>query len=86
MNTAFMLLARYDGKPVIPVEDVCRDFFTHLTPVQLLRKSLEIGLPVVKIEGSKRAARGVHLNDLAAYIDRQADEARRDCEKLAKTA
>jgi Pyocin activator protein PrtN len=35
MNTAFLLMAFYDGKSIIPAEDVCRDFFSHL---QLDRK------------------------------------------------
>lgn len=82
MKTAFLLMAQYDGKSVIPVEDVCRDYFTHLTPEHFVRKSL---LPIVRMEGSKRAARGVHINDLAAYIDRAAEAARKECEQL-KTA
>lgn len=85
MNTAFLLMARYEGKPVIPVEDVCRDFFTHLTPEKFVRKASEFNLPVVRMEGSKRAARGVHLNDLAAYIDRQAEAARKECDQLRHT-
>jgi hypothetical protein len=27
MNTAFLLLALYDGQAVIPLKDVCRDYF-----------------------------------------------------------
>lgn len=86
MKTAFLLLAQYDGKSVIPVEDVCRDYFRHLTPEKFLRKTLagEIGLPVVRMEASKRAARGVHVNDLAAWIDRQTAEARRECDLMTR--
>ena len=84
MKTAFLLMAQYDGKAVIPIEDICRDYFTHLTVEKFLRKALagEIGLPVVRMEGSKRSARGVHLNDLAAYLDKQADAARKEAEQL----
>lgn len=86
MKTAFALMAQYDGLAVIPVGRVCADYFPHLTPEKFLRKALagEISLPVVKIENSKRAARGVPLNDLAAYLDRRIEEARKDCEKLAE--
>lgn len=88
MKTAFALMAQYDGLVVIPVERVCADYFAHLTPEKFLRKALagEIKLPVVKIENSKRAARGVPLNDLAVYLDQQIAVARKDCEKLAEAS
>lgn len=73
MNTAFLLLAQYGGRAVIPIEDVCRDYFGHLTVEKLVRKVAagEIPIPVTRIEASQKAARGVHLQDLADYIDRQ---------------
>lgn len=85
MKTAFMLLARYDGLPVIPVDVVCRDFFSHLTPEKFLRKALanEINLPVVRMEGSQKAAKGVALDDLANYLDKQIAAARKECAQLA---
>jgi hypothetical protein len=45
-----------------------------------LRKVLvgEISLPVVRVEGSQKAATGICTNDLAAYLDKQADAARVD--------
>ena len=67
MKTLMILLAQYDGLAVIPVEMVCRDYFRHLTPVKFWHKQLagEIDLPVVRIEGSQKAAKGVHVTDLA---------------------
>jgi hypothetical protein len=38
MNTAFLLMAQYDGRAVIPLDAVCRDYFTHLTPQKLAGK------------------------------------------------
>lgn len=80
MKTAFMLLARYDGLPIIPIETICADYFSHLTPEKFMRKVAlrEIDLPVVRMEESKRSARGVHVNDLAAFLDRQTEAARRE--------
>ncbi len=71
MNTEFLLMAEYDGRAVIPVDLVCRDYFSHLTPDKFLRKQSagEIRIPIVRIEASQKAAKGVHLSDLAAYID-----------------
>jgi hypothetical protein len=84
-TTAFLLMAQYNGAAVIPLEFVCRDYFRHLTIEKLLRKVLagEIALPVVRIEGSQKAARGVHLSDLATYIDRQREKALKECRQLS---
>ncbi|MCW2284945.1 hypothetical protein M2323_002928 [Rhodoblastus acidophilus] len=86
MKTAWMLLARYDGLPIIPVEKVCADFFTHLEPVKFVQKvdRGEIKLPLVRIEGSKRAARGVHVNDLAAWIDARREAAAKELRQLTE--
>jgi len=71
MNTAFLLMAQYNAKAVIPAEDVRRDFFPHLTLEKFLRKigAGEIKLPLVRIEDSQKSARGVALQDLADYLD-----------------
>ena len=80
MNTSFLLLAQYGGKAVIPVEDVCRDYFPHLTREKFLRKQStgEIEIPLVRIEASQKSAKGIHLTDLAAYVDRRREEALRE--------
>lgn len=77
MTTLFLLMAQYNGRAVVPVDDVCRDFFTHLSADKFLRKALagEIAIPVVRMEQSQKAARGIHLHDLAEYIDRQREAA-----------
>jgi hypothetical protein len=37
MNTAFLLMAQYSGKVIIPIEDVCRDYFSHLNVTKLVK-------------------------------------------------
>jgi hypothetical protein len=84
MKTSMILLAQYDGLAVIPIELVCRDYF-HMTPEKFLRKVLagEIALPIVRMDNSsQKTAKGVHVTDLAAYIDKQAEAARKECEQL----
>ena len=73
MNTAFILMAQYDGQAVIPLELVCRDYFTHLTPDMFQRKVMsgQIKLPITRLEPSQKSAKGIHLTDLAAYLDLQ---------------
>jgi hypothetical protein len=84
MNTAFLLMAQYGGAAVIPIESVCRDYFSHLTPEKLVRKisAGEIALPLVRMEASQKAAKGVHLNDLARWVDERAEAARKECRQL----
>jgi hypothetical protein len=84
VKTEFILLAQYDGLAVIPVQAVVRDYFRHLTVEKFLRKVLagEIELPIVRMEGSQKTAKGVHITDFARYLDRQAEAARKECEQL----
>jgi len=84
MNTAFLLMAQYDGAAVVPVEAVCRDYFSHLTPVQFTRKvnAGDIDIVLTRIESSRQTALGVHLGDLAAYIDKRRAIAKKECDQL----
>jgi len=84
MNTVFLLMAQYNGQAIIPLERVCADYFSHLTPEKMKLKIAagQINLPLVAMEASQKSARGVHLNDLATYLDRQHAKARTEHEKL----
>lgn len=84
MNTAFLLMAQYGGRPIIPLDLVCRDFFSHLSADKLVRKVAdgEIILPLVRIEASAKAAKGVALTDLAEYLDKRIEAARKECRQL----
>lgn len=85
MKTAFLLLAQYDGAAVIPLEFVCRDYFTHLTPAQFARKATEgdIDIPVVRMDArSQKTAKGIHVGDLATWIDARRAAAVKECAQL----
>ena len=77
MNTAFVLMAQYGGKAVIPLDDVRRDYFGHMTMMKLCKKLLigEIDLPIVRTDASQKSWKGVHLVDLAAYLDKHRENA-----------
>lgn len=83
-STPFLLFAQYGGRAVIPVEDVCRDYFSHLTPDKFLRKVGlgEIPLPVVRAETSQKCQKGVYLQDLADYIDTRRTAALKEFQQL----
>ncbi|ANC04202.1 Pyocin activator protein PrtN [Pseudomonas putida] len=86
MNTAFVLMAQYNGKAIISIEQVCTDYFTHLTPDMFQRKVLagQIHIPITRLEASQRSARGIHIADLAQYLDQQREAARKECAQLNK--
>lgn len=88
MKTAILLMAQYDGLAVIPVDRVCADYFAPLTVEQFLRKTTsgEIALPVARMYGSQKAAKGVHINDLAMFLDKQAEAARKELAQVRQSA
>lgn len=86
MNTAFLLMAQYDGKAVIPVDQVAKDYFPHLSVDKFLRKAIvgEIRLPIVRIDpGTQKSAKGVHLTDLAQYLDDRRAAAIKEAKQMA---
>lgn len=78
MKTLFLLMAAHDGRAVIPLAQVAKTYF-ECEEVTLLRKIRDgkIRLPVLEMEDSQKGARGVHVADLAEYIDTRRDVARK---------
>ncbi|MFR0674615.1 pyocin activator PrtN family protein [Enterobacterales bacterium AW_CKDN230030176-1A_HGKHYDSX7] len=87
MNTAFVLMAQYNGQAIISLERVCIDYFTHLSPEMFQRKVLagQIKLPITRLEPSQKSARGIHIADLALYLDQQRDAARKEYAQLNRS-
>lgn len=69
--TLFYLLAQYQGRAVVPLETVCRDYSPPFSVQKILRKCLrrEIALPIYRSESSQKSSKGVHINDLGAERD-----------------
>jgi len=84
MKIVFLLMAQYDGQAVVPIDAVACDYFSYLTTDKLIRKvsTGEIAIPMVRIEDSQKCAKGAHLSDLAAYIDKRVEAARMECRPL----
>lgn len=84
LNTTFLLLAQYGGKAVIPLDEVRRDFFSHLTLQKLLRNlsSGDIALPLMRMEHSQKCAKGVHLQDLADFLDKRRHAAKKELSQM----
>jgi hypothetical protein len=85
MNTVFLLMAQYNAQVVIPVDTVVKDYFPHLTTGNFVRKvSLgDINIPLLRIEPrSQKTAKGVHVNDLAEYLDARRAAALKEAKQL----
>ena len=84
MNIAFLLMAQCEGKAIIPIEEVCRDYFSHLNATKLVQKisAGEIAIQLVRMEASQTCAKGVYLLDLAKYLDVRIEAARKEMAAL----
>ena len=77
-------MAQYDAKAVISIKDVCRDYFTHLSPEIFMRKVAmgDIKIPIIRMDDSNKGAKGIHLQDLATYIDGLRASAQKESRQL----
>ncbi|HEX8542705.1 MAG TPA: pyocin activator PrtN family protein [Pseudomonas sp.] len=84
MKTLFLLMAQYDGLVIVPLERICSDYFTHLTPAKLKLKVAAglIDLVIVRMENSQKSAQGIHINDLADHLDAQRERAKAEHDRL----
>jgi Pyocin activator protein PrtN len=83
-NTFFILMAQHN-RAVVPLSTLAQDYFPHLTEAKLLRKALagQVDLPITRIDASQKSARGVHISDLADYIDERRARAVKECRQLS---
>jgi len=74
MRTIWLLMAKCEGQPTIPLDTVIADYlpdFSRKTARQKI-ESGEIPIPVVIFGRGQKAARMVHIEALAAFIDKLA--------------
>lgn len=83
MRTDMMLLARYDGLPVIPLERVAADFFSHMTARSLYALIVRGDIKIPLVPGnSQKAKPAVALEDLAKYLDEQIAKGREEFRQI----
>ncbi|SFM61202.1 pyocin activator PrtN family protein [Methylobacterium pseudosasicola] len=80
-TTVALLREQYGPRVIIPLDRVMEDYFPGLSQEHLLRRIGEgkLNLPVVRIDASQKSAKGVALVDLATYLDRRIEAARKEC-------
>jgi hypothetical protein len=85
VNTFFLLMAQYNAA-MIPIDKVVQDYFPHLSTDKFIRKVGlgEINIPMIRIEaGTQKSAKGIHINDLATYLDERRAAAVKEAKQLA---
>lgn len=78
MNTTFALLARFES-PTVELKAVCQEFF-GITPktAEQRAKACDFPVPTFKLRDSERSPTLIKVEDLAAYIDKKYEQAKRD--------
>jgi hypothetical protein len=78
MNTFFVLMAKYGPEVMISSEVVAKDWFgVEKSKFNEKVRNGEIPLPIMRMEDSQKSPRGVHILDLAEYLDKRREQARR---------
>lgn len=80
MNTVFLLMAEF-GTPTIPLSQIAERYL-GMKPETANKKANcgELALPSFRLDQGQKAPRIVHVKDLADFIDRKRDEAKREIE------
>ncbi|TDN70487.1 pyocin activator PrtN family protein [Paraburkholderia sp. BL10I2N1] len=79
MKTIDILVQQFNAA-FIPLEAVRLAYFPHLSADLMQRRARnnELGLPVTRFDRSQKSALGVHVEDLASYLDGRRAEARKE--------
>lgn len=80
-------MIRYSS-PVVPLETIVNDYFTHMKIEEANRRAnkMELPFPVFKSEETKKAKWMVNIAQFAAYLDRQSKVAEQDFNMMNKSS
>lgn len=83
MKTLFLLLAEFDGRADIPLEDVAKKYL-DLSYAEASRRAArcELPFPAYRPGGTQKSPWLVRLSDLAEWLDQQAEKARKEWGKV----
>lgn len=87
IDTKKSLLFTFNMKTVVPLYEVCAELYPELKKpaIMKLARTNGFGFPVFRGYDSQKAPYMVDINDLAKYLDEEAEKARHDF-KNAKIA
>lgn len=82
MKTLYLLMAEFDS-PMIPLSAIKKRFFGIETDAEANRRARDHKLPVPAVRlGNQRSDYFVHVEELAAYIDKITAEQRKTWAKI----
>lgn len=86
-NSFHVLMIRYSS-PVVSLETIIKDYFTHMKIEDANRRAnkMDLPFPVFKSEDSKKAKWMVNIVQFAAYLDRQSEIANQDFIMMNKSS
>ena len=84
MKTLFVLMAQYNGQVVIPLDRLCKDYFTHLTTNMFERKVMAglIKIPITRLEACQESTKGEQNKNKKEYLDGQRAAAMKESHQL----
>ncbi len=88
MNTVFLLMAAHNGKAVLSLEEVAKEYLGMNDKIRIQRKARagEFPFPVFRLGNSQKSPWLVSIEDLAAYIDKQKEAAKKDFQALQEVS
>lgn len=84
MNTVFLLMTEFNT-PTIPLSQIAERYL-GMKPETANKKSNAGGLPIpsFRLDDGQKAPRVVHITDLANFIDKKCEEAKKELEYINK--
>ncbi|MCO6549911.1 MULTISPECIES: pyocin activator PrtN family protein [Gilliamella] len=78
MNTVFLLMAEFNT-PTIPLSQIAERYLgMTIATANKKASSGELAIPSFRLDAGQKAPRIVHIQDLADYIDKQREIARKE--------
>lgn len=81
-NTVFLLMAEFNTS-TIPLNDIAEKYL-GLKPLTAAKKADagQLDIPSFRLRDSNKSPRLVHVHDLAEYIDKRREEAKKELERI----
>lgn len=83
MNTTFLLMAQFN-KAVIPLDEICKEYFgLESRTAKNYAKAGRLPVPAFRTSDSNKSTWMVNVTDLAEYLDKLRDTAKKDLINVA---
>lgn len=82
MNTVFLLMAEFETA-TIPLSQIAERYL-HMNASTANRKAIygKLDIPTFKMDDGQKSPRFVHVQDLAEFIDKKREQAKKELESV----